>query len=100
MIKLRKIYTRHQLVLNVIHGIREGVHELVKVLLVQEYLVLFICESFIVLVVTLLTLRDGEVVVVGPCGLDIEEIRALAGFYFLRVNLISAILVFFHKSKV
>ena len=48
-----------------IYRIVERCHELIKILFVEKYFVLFIRESLIILVVPFLTLRDRQVVVIG-----------------------------------
>jgi hypothetical protein len=98
MVKLRKINSRHQFILNMVYGIVQRVQKFVKIFLVKENLVFFIGKALIILIVPLLTFRNGEVVVIGPGRFYIKKVGPFASLHFLRENFIPAIrLVLFHR---
>jgi hypothetical protein len=98
MVKRIKIHIWHELGFNVVHGVVEGFHEFVEIFLVEENLVLFVGKTFIIFVEPLFAFGDGKVIIVGSGRLHIEKISALPSLYFLRINLLAAVvLVLFHR---
>jgi hypothetical protein len=81
-----------------VNRIIKGLHELVKIFLIQEDFMLLIGKTLIVFVVPLLTFGNSKVIIVGPRRFYIKEIRAFTGLHFFGENLFSSIcLVLFHR---
>ena len=82
-----------------IDSVVKRIHKLIKILFVQEYLVLFVRKAFIVLVEPLFALRNRHIKVICPGRFNIKKISALPRLHFLRVNFVPAIVfVLFHSS--
>jgi hypothetical protein len=81
-----------------INRVGERIHEFIKVLFVQEYLMLFISES--ILFKTFLAFRDRQVVIIGSSRFHIKKVRSLSGLYFGREYFIPPVcLIFFHNPS-
>lgn len=82
-----------------VYRVVEGIHEFIKILLVQEYFMFFVGKAFVVLVEPLFALRDGYIKVVCTGRFHIKKISALARLHFLGENFVPAIVfVLFHSS--
>jgi len=80
MIKLAEVYIGHQLGFYMVYGVCKRLNELIEVLFIKEYLMLFVRKSIILK--PLLTLSYRQIIVIGAGRLDIEKIRSLACLHF------------------
>ena len=72
--------------------------KLFEILFVQKYFMLFVGKALVIFVEPFLAFRNRHVVVVTTGRFHIKEVRPLAGLYFLRINLVTAIvLLVFHR---
>ena len=74
--ELGKIHVGEQFGFDVIDAFLQGVDELVKVFFVEKQFMLFVGESFALRLPS--TFGNGNIIVVGARGLDIEKIRPFA----------------------